>query len=344
MPTSISQLIDGFSNNPSTRILAGLLFFWLAGLVFFRIIGGVGKSIFVGMSIVLTAVYILSPQAQFLGFLILAIVVFIEPRVGKKKKIYERAIARVEGGGIKRGLTPPEAAVVLGAPFNVILTLVIFGLLRKGILSLKSEAPWMVKLSDDFRTREKSLNAEQRANLRREAAQNIRATVYPYDGLFIELFDQNDQVPVQDIDFGILVKPFIELVVERIAGYSLDETREYYQLIIKRAPIEARSEGVLVAEKDKVFERNLLWILLHRDFEEILNSGKQPYIPAWLHSEQEIQEIIEDRKTFASWAAGIMEEMKASVPESVLKIKLGREIDNVTASLMDEISRATFYG
>jgi hypothetical protein len=49
-------------------------------------------------------------------------------------------------------------------------------------------------------------------------------------------------------------------------------------------------------------------------------------------------------QTFAQWAAKAMLEMKKAVPESALQIKLGKEIDNVTAQLLAEISRATFYG
>jgi hypothetical protein len=344
LQTNLLQIIDWFSNSPGARLAAGLLFFGLFGLVFFRTTRGVGKYIFIICSILLAVVFVLSAYAHLWGFAILAIVALLAPRLRKTKRNYEHAVARVEGGGIKRGLTPPEAAVLLGAPFNVILTLVVFGLLRKGILQHISDYPFVVSLADGFRTREKSLNAEQRADLRREAAQSTNITLYPYEGIFIELFDQNDQLRVHDIDFSILVKPFIQLIAERIAGYDLDESREYYRLIIKRAPKEARTEGVLVAEKDKVFDRNILWILLHKDFSEILDAGSKPYFPVWLRSERDNRVLIGKERTFASWAAGIMEEMKATVPESALKIKLGREIDDVTAHLMAEISRATFYG
>ena len=322
----------------------GLIFFGLFGWLFFRTTRGLGKSVFIIFSILLAVLFVFYPTAQLWGFAILALFAALTPRFSAPKRDYEHAVSRVEGGGVKRGLTPPEAAVLIGTPFNTILTLVVFGLLRKGILQHESITPFVVSMADGFRTREKSLNPERRANLRRKAAESKNLILYDYEEIFIELLEQNHQIRVHEVDYSILTKPFVQFIAERIAGYDLEETREYYRLIVKRAPKEARADGVLVAEKEKIFDHNLLWILLNADFQEILDSGSQPYLPVWVRSEQGILVSFTKGKTFATWTVDVMEEMKASVPESALKIKLGKEIDNITAKLMDEISRATFYG
>ena len=53
---------------------------------------------------------------------------YLPPRVG------------IESGGIKRGLTPAEAALLQELPLAKVLLLVIFGLLKKDKLAIKEAA------------------------------------------------------------------------------------------------------------------------------------------------------------------------------------------------------------
>ena len=265
-------------------------------------------------------------------------------RFRSPSQTYEHAVARVEAGGVKRGLIAPEAAVLLGYPFNTILAMVIFGLLRKGMLRQVSHSPLIVSVAVKFQTKGKSLNAERRAELRKKAAQGVPTVIYPYEEIFVELLEQNDGIPVSNIDFSIFVSPFLRLVTERIAGYDPEETREYYRLIIERGPKEARVDGALVLDREKVFDRNLLWLMLHKDFQVIMTSEEFFYIPIWQRSDPQLQGWVDKDITFASWALMVIHELKAAIPESALEIKLGKEIDSVTAQLLADISRATFYG
>jgi hypothetical protein len=104
-------------------------------------------------------------------------------------------------------------------------------------------------------------------------------------------------------------------------------------------------DGYLVSEPQKVFDRNLGWVLLHENFNAILDQERYSYAPNWLRNgDGKAEAGLPEGQTFAQWAAKAMLEMKKAVPESALQIKLGKEIDNVTAQLLAEISRATFYG
>ena len=71
----------------------------------------------------------------------------------RKKQVYLPAVARFEGGGIKRGLTPPEAAALLGKPIQTILGLVIVGLLRKGFLHPQSGEDFVFQVAPEMRSR-----------------------------------------------------------------------------------------------------------------------------------------------------------------------------------------------
>ena len=286
----------------------------------------------------------LFPYWQLIVFPILLIAAIFLILYRRPSRIYEHAVARIEAGGVKRGLTPPEAAALLGYPFNTILALVIFGLLRKGILRQDSHSPLSVSVAAKFQTKDQSLNAERRAALRKRAAQSVPTVIYTYEEIFLELLEQNDGSPVAGIDYSIFVSPFLKLVTERIAGYDLEETREYYRLIIERGPKEARVDGALVLDRKKVFDRNLLWLMLHKNFQVILDSEKFDYIPSWQRTDVQLHSWEEQNITFASWALIVIHELKAAIPENALEIKFGKEIDSVTAQLLADISRATFYG
>ena len=82
-----------------------------------------------------------------------AVVVLIglnEWLLGRRKTHYMPPIAQVEGGGIKRGLTAPEAAVLLELPVAKVLSLVIFGMLKKGILRQVQADPLLVAVNEPF--------------------------------------------------------------------------------------------------------------------------------------------------------------------------------------------------
>jgi hypothetical protein len=269
----------------------------------------------------------------------------------RKSTPYQPAVARIEGGGIKRGLTPPEGAVILGKPLNVTLTLVIFEMLRKGFLRQASATPLVVEVAEAFRTHGSGLSAQARGEQRRKAAQAINAALHKYEEPFLELIEEKPGIPATELDFGIAIQPLVRYVAGRVGGYNLEETRAYYRLIIDRAPREARSDGKLTFERQKVFDRNFGWVLLGEDFGSVLDQEDYSYVPVWMRIEQgsrgdgeqgsERQHVFPG---FAQWAKGVMGAMEGAVDEKDVKLTLGKETDAVTATLMNDVARATFYG
>ena len=253
----------------------------------------------------------------------------------RKKQVYLPAVARFEGGGIKRGLTPPEAAALLGKPIQTILGLVIVGLLRKGFLHPQSGEDFVFQVAPEMRSRERSMNPGKREELRRAGAQEMGQVLYPNEELFLELFEQEGSRRIDQMDFSILLKPFIHSIAGRVAGYAMEETRAYYRLIIQRASKEARADGVLVADHQKVFERNISWILLHDDRSMHLGGDGGAFSPNWFFGET---------GSFLSWVETLEEFLRLLQEDQALRIKLGNEIDEVSAVLMADIAQATYYG
>ena len=286
----------------------------------------------------------------FFAVLIITGIFIYNIRRRRLSKPYQPAVARIEGGGIKRGLTPPEGAVVLGRPLNVTLTLVIFEMLRKGFLSQVAATPLVVEVAEAFRTLGSGLSAQGRGEQRRQAAQAIHAALHLYEEPFLEIIEADPGVPVNKLDLGLAVQPLVRYVAGRVGGYNLEETRAYYRLIIERAPREARSDGKLTFERQKVFDRNFGWLLLGEDFGRVLDQPDYSYVPRWMS--EGLQRSTSDGGngllppgcTFAGWAQEVMASMEGVVDEADVKLKLGGETDATTATLVNDIGRATFYG
>jgi hypothetical protein len=243
--------------------------------------------------------------------------------------------------------------VVLGKPLYITLTLVIFEMLRKGFLQQVSATPFVVEVAEGFRTHGSGLSTQARGERRRKAAQAINAALHKYEEPYLELIESNPGVPVTELDFGVAVQPLVRYVAGRVGGFNLQETRDYYRLLVDRAPREARSDGKLTFERQRVFDRNFGMVLLGDDFVSVLDQTDYSYVPVWqrqtpfptLPLEEEVREVSNVvSPSFAQWAKGVMASMAGSLNEKDVKLNLGSETDAVTARLMNEIARATFFG
>ena len=294
------------------------------------------------------------------AFLFLLLAFFFVRLRRRAAEPYQPAVARIEGGGIKRGLTPPEGAVLLGKPLNLTLTLVIFDMLRKSFIRQTAAWPLTVEVDEDFRTHGQGLSVQARGEKRRKAAQAINATLHKYEEPFLEILETNPGLPVHQLDFGVAIQPLVRYVAGRVGDFNLQETRDYYRLIIERAPREARSDGKLTFVRQKVFDRNFGWVLLGEDFGAVLDAADYSYVPAWMRvvpKSETTQEFAAlpgkatqtpandlGGRSFAAWAKEVFASLEGAIDEKDVKLTLGQESDAVTATLLNDIGRATFYG
>lgn len=323
------------------RIATAAIFLFLLGWAFYRLGRGQGRLLFAGVAASLLALFAWLPLAQLLAFIpLFALLGYAEIRQRRRPGGYQPAVARIEGGGVKRGLTPAEGAILLGRPINYALTLVIFEMLRKAFLRQTDANPLAVEVNEAFRTHGSGLNVQERGERRRKAAQAINASLHKYEEPFLELIEANPGVPVREIDLGVAIQPLVRYVAGRVGSYSLEETRTYYTLIIDRAPKEARSDGKLTFDRERIFNRNFGWVLLGDDFVNVLDQKDYSYVPAWMKKEP----VDLGRLTFAEWTRVVFAELDGVIDEKDVKLNLGDESDAVTATILSDIGRATFYG
>lgn len=213
---------------------------------------------------------------------IVVIVAMVRAVIRSSKPHYLPPIAEVEGGGIKRGLTAPEAAVLLQLPLNKVLALVIFGMLEKGLIRQTETDPLTVEVVEDFRTRGVAGldSAEARAAYRRKKAQEKGTVIHQYEQPFLDLFETHPGLPVRALDVVKPMKALIDGVAEKMKGFDLSDTQDYYRRIIDRA-MEQASELTEPEQRQAYLDRYLPWIMMQPNYRPIMTVGGYNYWPRW---------------------------------------------------------------
>lgn len=283
--TKLDLLLKWFSESPRARLVAGLIFLVLFGIVFFRFTGGTGVSVFVVLSGLAILLFYVSPGWHLLSLPIVAVLLGVnEWFLHKRKARYMPPIAQVEGGGIKRGLTAPEAAALLELPVSRVLGLVIFGMLKKGILCQVQTDPLVVEVDDAFRITEGQLltSETERAKFYRQVGQKKGIVVHKYEHPFIYLLQENPGKPAAQINFAAPMKQLISRVASRMKGFDVSDTQEYYRSICRRAVEQASAIGD-IPQREKRIDRNFEWILIDDDYPTVFTYGR-PYRPVWVRT------------------------------------------------------------
>lgn len=191
---------------------------------------------------------------MFVSFIVLAV------RADKKRRMkYLPPKISIEGHGIKRGLTAVESAILLEKPLNTILTMILFGVVKKGAAKVVSEDPLKVEktdtIPDDLRTYEKEF----------------------LDAIII------DKKRSRDKELQAMFTKLIKGVQKKMKGFSLKETKTYYKNIVNKAwgMVENAETPEVRSER---YTDNLEWTMLDRDFEDrtqrTFRTGPV-YVPMW---------------------------------------------------------------
>ncbi len=199
------------------------------------------------------------------------------------KPKYLPPIAEVEGGGIKRGLTAPEAAVVLELPLNKVLMLVVFGMLEKGLVYVQSPQPLKLAMDKDFLTThdvQLKHNRMKRCDHRREVARQRGTILHAYEDPFLDLLEEHPDKPLEELNVVPSMQALVDQVAAKMQGFELDATREYYQRIIAQAVQDAAGlEDVEVYQEH--MDQQLPWALMHRNYRSAMRAGQHAYWPRW---------------------------------------------------------------
>jgi hypothetical protein len=337
-------------DNPGVRFALGGASVLLLAIAFFRFSGGTGFSLFFILIGGLVAILIAQPLSVLLALPgTLALFGLNERRLAGAKKRYLPAIAQVEGGGIKRGLTAPEAAIILELPLNKVLMLIIFGLLEKGILRQAETDPLTVEVMPEYAALK--LTRKERRDHRLEVAQRLGIVLRSYEHAFIDSIEENPGKPVHKLPLSEPMKRLIQHTADRMKGFDLSDTQDYYRKIIARAMSEAKTIGE-IPELERYVDRHLQWLLLDDAYPTVLTTRRYHYRPIWVRpfassdrlgvpggSMQSSPSAPGGRTTFgdvaasfAGWTENTMGKMASAISPDALQVKAPSGVVNLSGA------------
>jgi hypothetical protein len=177
------------------------------------------------------------------GYVVLGI---FGSRAQKKRKMkYLPPSVAVEGTGVKRGLTAVEAAVLLEAPLNRVMTMILFGLVKKGVIVVESEKPLKVQPLG--------------------VAKEVEEKLWYYERRFLSAVKPDGTLA--DKVLREMVIDLIGDVNKKIAGFHRGETKTYYKDIAARAweQVEAADTPEVLGER---WGDGLEWTMLDDDWDD----------------------------------------------------------------------------
>ena len=194
------------------------------------------------------------------GLAFIGLIIYASYRSTQKRKLqYLSPKIAIEGHGIKRGLTAVEAGILLEQPVDKILTMILFGLVKKELASVLARDPLELAFTEDS-----------------------PADLHPYETDFIKAFKEKNKTSRQRLLQNMMVE-LVKVVSNNMKGFSRKETIEYYRDIMNRAWAQVTAADTPDVKMEK-YSENLEWTMLDKDYEdktrEVFQTGPV-FIPIW---------------------------------------------------------------
>ena len=179
----------------------------------------------------------------------------------KKRKLkYLPPKVRIEGHGIKRGLTAVHAAILLEKPMDSIITMILFSTIRKGAAEVVKEDPLKIKVIEPF-----------------------PKNLYPYEKSFL-LAMKETRVTSQRRMLQNSMTKLVKVVKGKMKGFSYKETVAYYEDIVERAWKQVEQAGTPEVAMEN-FDKYMPWTMLDDEYEgrtrEVFTPMRPVFMPVW---------------------------------------------------------------
>jgi len=175
----------------------------------------------------------------------------------KRKLQYLPPKISIEGHGIKRGLTAVEAAVLMEQPLDKVMTMILFGVVKKDAAVVLTRDP-----------------------LKLQVAETLPDGLHEYEKDFLAAFKDPNKTP--KLGLQEMMVNLVKAVSEKMKGFSRKETTEYYKSIMERAWQQIEAAGTPEV-KSEMYEQAMEWTMLDRDYDARTRrvfSGPV-FIPMW---------------------------------------------------------------
>ena len=149
----------------------------------------------------------------------------------------------IEGHGIKRGLTAVEAGILMQEPLDKVMTMILFGAIKKNAAEVVTRDPLALKV-------EATLPEDMR----------------DYEIDFVKSFQAKDKA-AQRKELQDMTVKLIKSVGDKMKGFSRRETVDYYKSIMERAWQQVETADTPDV-KSKMFDDSLEWTMLDKNFDD----------------------------------------------------------------------------
>jgi hypothetical protein len=161
----------------------------------------------------------------------------------RRKLQYMSPKIAIEGHGIKRGLTAVEAAILMEQSLDKVMTMILFGVVKKGAAVVTKRDPLTIEVTSP-----------------------LPDGLHDYELNFVKAFQEADPKTRRNLLQDMTVK-LVRSVSEKMKGFSRQETIEYYRRIMETA-----WEQVQKADTPEVqmafFDQQLEWTMLDKDYDD----------------------------------------------------------------------------
>jgi hypothetical protein len=161
----------------------------------------------------------------------------------KRKLAYLPPKIQIEGHGIKRGLTAVEAGILMEQPLDKVMTMILFGVVKKNAATVVTRDPLKLQL-----------------------ASPLPADLRDYETDFLQAFANADLAARRKGLQEMTVK-LVNSLSDKLKGFSRKETIAYYQSIMERAWQQIEAAGTPDV-KSQMYEESLEWTMLDKNYDD----------------------------------------------------------------------------
>lgn len=202
---------------------------------------------------------------MFWAFLI-GIVVLNVVRGNRRKLKYLPPKLGIEGVGVKRGLTAVEAAVLEELPLSKVITMILFGLVKKGVVLVTSREPLRLRLD------QQALVAPFRSE---------GPGLYEYEKEFTNAITKDGKIDEKELKEALV--DLIKSVNAKMKGFSRKDSVAYYKTIASQAWDQVTKAGTPQVRTESLSE-NLEWLLMDKESDKKMQetfSTQTFIVPTW---------------------------------------------------------------
>lgn len=160
----------------------------------------------------------------------------------KRKLKYLPPKISIEGHGIKRGLTAVESAILMETPLDRVMTMILFGVIKKGAASVVTSDPLKLNIT-----------------------QPLPDNLHEYEKDFLKAF--SDPAVLPKTGLKVMTINLVKAVGDKMKGFSRKESVEYYKSIMERAWMQIEAAGTPEV-KSELYEQSLEWTMLDKDYDD----------------------------------------------------------------------------